>query len=65
MGIFSKFSLPFALSKKTAMLPEPSILTNTQSAIPYKTLATFELKLTEPKYYGDLPDAVIKFYPMK
>jgi hypothetical protein len=67
MGIFSKFSLPFSLNKKTEMLPEPRVINaeNTQNVVPYKTLATFELKLEEPKIYGELPETTIKFYPLK
>lgn len=63
MGIFRKFSLPFAISKKYEMLPEAkrSICTPMPGT---KTLATFELKVGEPRYLGDIPEATIKFYPL-
>ena len=77
-NFFSKFFVSFGQSKKNKYLPAPA--NGMQSAImepfisnkgeviysakPYKTLATFELQVNEPKYSGEVPDATIKFYPL-
>ena len=35
------------------------------SAKPFKTLATFDLEVEKPRYNGEVPSAVIKFYPLE
>lgn len=71
-NIFSKFFVSFGFNKKNKYLPAPNedeiFATGLNSAEytikPYKTLASFELKLQEPEYKGAIPDATIKFYPL-
>ena len=72
MDIWKKFSMSIGFHKKNklAFLPSPVepviVTTNTIkcSTIPYKTLASFDLKVDTPRYEGAIPDATIKFYPI-
>ncbi len=71
MNFFKKFGISFA-NKKNKYLPETTNLKDEQNAffVPnndnvYKTLATFDLKIESPKYEGAIPEATIKFYPLK
>lgn len=65
MGLFEKFSLPISFSKKkTLSIAAPVESPIMGQTIPYKTIATFDLKVEKPKYLGDIPDATIKFYPL-
>lgn len=71
-NIFSKFFVSFGFNKKSKYLPAPdegipfsAELNNAEYTIkPYKTLASFDLKLQAPEYKGAIPDATIKFYPL-
>jgi hypothetical protein len=71
MALFTKIPfLNFNKKSKIAFLPTPVqpvvATTNTLkcSTIPYKTLASFDLKVESPRYEGAIPDATIKFYPI-
>ena len=71
MALFTKIPfLNFSRKSKLAFLPshvEPVVVTTNTvkcSTIPYKTLATFDLKLETPRYEGAIPNATIKFYPI-
>lgn len=63
MGLFRKFGLPFTFSKKNNLLGEGIFSNNSVAPNTYKTLAVFELKVEEPRFMGDIPDAKVKFYP--
>ncbi len=73
MSLFSKFAFPFGFNKKNKCLPEGSIplmsISKEDEMAPsypvntYKTIASFDIKLENPKYQGAIPDATIKFYP--
>lgn len=70
-NVFSKFFVSFGLVKKNKGLPAPVEL-NAGAALdapaysvkPYKTIASFDLSIDEPRYSGAIPDASIKFYPI-
>ena len=74
MSFLKKFGITFG-SKKNKYLPEAVktvsnediasnlILPSDESA--YKTIAMFDLKLESPKYEGAIPEATVKFYPLK
>ena len=76
-NLFSKFFVSFGQGKKNKYLPapgenaynslmEPFISKKGEvvySAKPYKTIATFDLQVNEPRYSGEIPEATIKFYP--
>ncbi len=71
MSFLKRFGITFG-TKKTKYLPENTydlkdqnlfFMPNNKSA--YKTLATFDLKIENPKYEGAIPEATIKFYPLK
>ena len=74
MGFFEKFGIKFG-NKKNKLLPESSINFKTNIIEPtifkttdsdaYKTLATFDLTVESPKYEGAIPEATVKFYPLK
>ena len=71
MNFFKRFGITFA-NKKNKYLPEAKNTINEQNVffVPnnenvYKTLATFDLKIESPKYEGAIPEATIKFYPLK
>lgn len=65
MGLFDRFSLPVSfLKKKNLYISAPETSPVLGTITPYKTLATFELKVDKPKYSGDIPEASIKFYPL-
>lgn len=71
MGIFSKLAVTFKNNKKSnAYLPimEDAVYISENSikcaTKPYKTIASFELSIEEPKYEGAVPNATIKFYPL-
>jgi len=74
MNFFEKFGITFG-NKKNKLLPEsaikmqsniiePTIFAQTDNTA-YKTLATFDLNVESPKYEGAIPEATIKFYPIK
>ncbi len=72
-NVFSKFFVSFGLAKKNKGLPAPVETASTvaqgldapsYSVKPYKTIASFDLSIDEPKYSGAIPDASIKFYPI-
>ena len=73
MGFFKKFGITFG-NKKNNLLPassiqfnsniEPTIFSQTDSSA-YKTLATFDINLERPKYEGAIPEATVRFYPIK
>ena len=63
MGIFDKMSISNIFSKKkTYEIAAPTYSPIIGQASTYRTLATFDLKVDEPKYTGDIPKATIKFY---
>lgn len=71
MSFLKKFGIIFG-NKKNKLLPEPVNninATNTaflaSDATTYKTIAMFDLNLESPKYEGAIPEATIKFYPLK
>lgn len=74
MSFLKKFGITFG-NKKNKMLPESSIRFDTNTIEPtifsptdnsaYRTLATFDLNVESPKYEGAIPEATIKFYPLK
>ncbi len=71
MSFLKKFGIIFG-SKKNKLLPEPAnkIMTDNTAflasdATTYKTIAMFDLNLESPKYEGAIPEATIKFYPLK
>lgn len=74
MSFFKKFGITFG-NKKNQLLPESSIRFASKEIEPtifsqtdrnaYKTLATFDINLESPKYEGAIPEATIKFYPLK
>lgn len=74
MNFFEKFGIMFG-GKKNKLLPEPTIKFNTNTIEPtifsptdnsaFKTIATFDLNVESPKYEGAIPEATIKFYPLK
>ena len=65
MGLFEKFSLPISFTKKKTLGISASIESPILGqTIPYKTIATFDLKVEKPKYVGDIPEATVKFYPL-
>lgn len=74
MSFFEKFFLPLG-SKKNKLLPEttkvnklnviePTAFSQTDNTA-FRTLATFDLNVESPKYEGAIPEATIKFYPLK
>ena len=74
MGFFKKFGITFG-SKKNKYLPEVVVgakntlndslmLTPTDSSA-YKTIAMFDLNIENPKFEGAIPEATVKFYPLK
>ena len=69
MSFLKKFGITFG-NKKNKYLPEtttiiePTVFSPTDSSA-YRTLATFDLNLESPKYEGAIPEATIKFYPLK
>ncbi len=72
-NVFSKFFMSFGLTKKNKGLPAPKEEIPTMAAImdapaysvkPYKTMASFDLNIEEPRYTGAIPNASIKFYPI-
>lgn len=64
MGLFGKFELPLWFFKKTKLLNEGIINPIPTTEEKYtKTIAVFELDITEPRFNGDIPEAKIKFYP--
>ena len=72
MSFFERFGIVFGGKKKTA-LPPVSINANTvenrdfgpTDINAYKTLAMFDLNIESPKFEGAVPDATVKFYPLK
>lgn len=74
MSFLKKFGITFG-NKKNKFLPEATLGVNTNTIEPtifsptdssaFKTLATFDLNVESPKYEGAIPEATIKFYPMK
>ena len=63
MGLFDKFSISNYFSKKkTYELEAPTYSPIIGQASTYRTLATFDLKVDEPKYTGDIPNATITYY---
>ena len=65
MGLFEKFSLPISFTKKKTLgISAPVDSPILGQTIPYKTIATFDLKVEKPKYIGDIPEATVKFYPL-
>ena len=65
MGFLEKFSLPILFNKKkTLAISAPIESPILGQTIPYKTIATFDLKVEKPKYIGDIPEATVKFYPL-
>ena len=65
MGLFERFSLPISFSKKKTLgISAPIESPILGQTMPYKTLATFDLKVDKPKYIGDIPEATVKFYPL-
>ena len=72
-NVFSKFFVSFGLAKKNKGLPAPAedfsaLVQGTDAPVysvkPYKTIASFDLSIDEPRYSGAIPDASIKFYPV-
>ncbi len=72
-NVFSKFFVSFGMTKKNNGLPAPAELQDssveglgsaTCSVKPYKTIASFDISIDEPRYTGAIPDASIKFYPI-
>ncbi|MBQ9314178.1 MAG: hypothetical protein IJ220_04140 [Clostridia bacterium] len=74
MSFFKKFGITFG-NKKNKLLPEskinfkeniiePTIFAQTDNSA-FKTLATFDINVEPPKYEGAIPEATIKFYPLK
>ena len=72
MGFFEKFGIRFG-SKKNKYLPgtiannnsiESTMFTPMDKSA-YKTIAMFDIKLESPKYEGAIPEATVKFYPLK
>lgn len=65
MGLFEKFSLPISFTKKKTLgISAPVESPILGQTMPYKTIATFDLKVEKPKYIGDIPEATVKFYPL-
>ena len=71
MSFLKRFGIIFG-SKKNKLLPEPvtktpvdNIASLASDATTYKTIAMFDLNLESPKYEGAIPEATIKFYPLK
>ena len=72
MNFLKKFGIKFG-NKKNKYLPEPVNTTNSIDSTmftpmensAYKTIAMFDLNLESPKYEGAIPEATIKFYPLK
>ncbi len=71
MSFLKRFGIIFG-SKKNKLLPEPVTKTPVDNiaflasdATTYKTIAMFDLNLESPKYEGAIPEATIKFYPLK
>ena len=65
MGLFEKFSLPISFAKKKTLgISAPIESPILGQTIPYKSIATFDLKVEKPKYIGDIPEATVKFYPL-
>lgn len=74
MSFLKRFGITFG-HKKNKLLPESSITFASNTIEPtifsptdinaYKTLATFDLSIDSPKYEGAIPEATIKFYPLK
>lgn len=65
MGLFEKFSLPISFNKKKTLgISAPIESPILGQTMPYKTIATFDLKVEKPKYVGDIPEATVKFYPL-
>ena len=72
-NVFSKFFVSFGLPKKNKGLPAPTEFSMgsiegldapNYSVKPYKTIASFDISIDEPRYTGAIPDASIKFYPI-
>ena len=61
MGLLKRLGF---ISKKEIMIPAPTEDIICKDATPYKTLATFDITLTNPRFEGDIPDATIKFYSL-
>ena len=68
-----KCSISFGMTKKNKGLPAPAepemgfvagVDSPTYSVMPYKTIASFDINIDEPRYSGAIPDASIKFYPL-
>ena len=74
MSFLKRFGITFG-NKKNKSLPEPvdistsatsgSTVFSPTDASAYKTIAMFDLKLESPKYDGAIPEATVKFYPLK
>ena len=72
MNFFEKFGIKFG-NKKNKYLPEPIININAVEPTifsqtdtnAFKTLAMFDLNVESPKYEGAIPEATVKFYPLK
>lgn len=71
MSFLKKFGIIFG-NKKNKLLPEPVKNVTTENAsflasdaTTYRTIAMFDLELESPKYEGAVPEATIKFYPLK
>ena len=71
MSFFKMFGIKFG-NKKNKYLPETTEEIQKQNPfyVPvnnssYKTIATFDLKIESPKFEGAIPEATIKFYPLK
>ena len=70
MNFFQKFNIKFG-NKKDKYLPESitNAIENTMftqtDCDAFKTLAMFDLNIESPKYEGAIPEATVKFYPLK
>ena len=72
MGFLDKFVIRFG-NKKNKYLPETISKNNTiestmftpMESSAYKTIAVFDINMESPKYEGAIPEATIKFYPLK
>lgn len=74
MSFLKRFGITFG-NKKNKYLPEntsnytstkiePTAFSTTDTSA-FKTLAMFDLSLESPRYEGAIPEATIKFYPLK